>query len=71
MNIFNIISILGGLSMFLFGMRMMGDGLKESSSGTLKKAIEKLTSTPVKAFFMGLVRLFSPQRQQSLLPPDL
>ena len=55
MNIFNIISILGGLSMFLFGMRMMGDGLKESSSGTLKKAIEKLTSTPVKAFFMGLV----------------
>ena len=41
--------------MFLFGMRMMGDGLKESSSGTLKKAIEKLTSTPVKAFFMGLV----------------
>ncbi|MDO4307669.1 MAG: Na/Pi cotransporter family protein [Eubacteriales bacterium] len=55
MNIFNVISILGGLSMFLFGMRMMGDGLKESSSGTLKKAMEKLTSTPVKAFVMGLV----------------
>lgn len=55
MNIFNVISILGGLSMFLFGMRMMGDGLKESSSGTLKKAMEKLTSTPVKAFFMGLL----------------
>lgn len=55
MNIFNVISILGGLAMFLFGMRMMGDGLKESSSGTLKKAMEKLTSTPVKAFFMGLV----------------
>lgn len=55
MNIFNVISILGGLSMFLFGMRMMGDGLKESSSGTLKKAMEKLTSTPVKSFFMGVV----------------
>ncbi|MDO5540471.1 MAG: Na/Pi cotransporter family protein [Eubacteriales bacterium] len=55
MNIFNVISILGGLSMFLFGMRMMGDGLKESSSGTLKKAMEKLTSTPVKAFLTGLV----------------
>lgn len=41
--------------MFLYGMRMMGDGLKESSSGTLKKAMEKLTNTPVKAFFMGLV----------------
>lgn len=41
--------------MFLFGMRMMGDGLKESSSGTLKKAMEKLTNTHVRAFFMGLV----------------
>lgn len=55
MNIFNVISILGGLAMFLFGMRMMGDGLKESSSGTLKKAMEKLTNTPVKAFLTGLV----------------
>lgn len=55
MNIFNVISILGGLSMFLFGMRMMGDGLKESSSGTLKKAMEKLTSTTVKAFLTGLL----------------
>lgn len=55
MDIFSVISILGGLSMFLFGMRMMGDGLKESSSGTLKTAMEKLTSTPVKAFLTGLV----------------
>lgn len=55
MGIFNVISILGGLAMFLYGMRMMGDGLKESSSGTLKKAMEKLTNTPLKAFFMGLV----------------
>lgn len=55
MNIFNAISLLGGLAMFLYGMRMMGDGLKESSSGTLKRAMEKLTSTPVKAFFTGLV----------------
>lgn len=37
MDIFDVISILGGLAMFLYGMRMMGDGLKESSSGTLKK----------------------------------
>lgn len=37
MSIFNIIALLGGLAMFLYGMRMMGDGLKESSSGTLKR----------------------------------
>lgn len=41
--------------MFLYGMHMMGDGLKESSSGTLKKAMEKVTGTPVKAFLLGLV----------------
>lgn len=55
MNIFNVITLLGGLAMFLYGMRMMGDGLKESSSGTLKKAMEKLTNTPFKAFLSGLV----------------
>lgn len=54
MNIFNIITLLGGLAMFLYGMRMMGDGLKESSSGTLKRAMEKLTNTPIKAFLLGL-----------------
>lgn len=40
--------------MFLYGMRIMGDGLKESSSGTLKTALEKLTNTPIKAFLLGL-----------------
>ena len=54
MNIFNAISLLGGLAMFLYGMRLMGDGLKESSSGTLKKAMEKITDTPLKAFLLGL-----------------
>lgn len=55
MSIFNAISLFGGLAMFLYGMRLMGDGLKESSSGTLKNAMEKLTSTPIKAFLLGLV----------------
>ncbi len=54
MDIFNLITLLGGLAMFLYGMRLMGDGLKESSSGTLKTAMEKLTNTPVKAFLLGL-----------------
>lgn len=54
MNIFNVITLFGGLAMFLYGMRMMGDGLKASSSGTLKKAMERITGTPVKAFLLGL-----------------
>ena len=55
MNVFNIITLFGGLAMFLFGMRMMGDGLKESSSGALKGVMEKVTGTPFKAFLLGLV----------------
>ena len=55
MNVFNIITLFGGLAMFLFGMRMMGDGLKESSSGALKRIMERVTGTPVKAFLLGLI----------------
>ncbi len=55
MSIFNLITLLGGLAMFLYGMRIMGDGLKESSSGPLKKALEQLTNTPIRGFFLGLV----------------
>lgn len=54
MNVFNILTLLGGLAMFLYGMRLMGDGLKESSSGALKRAMEHVTNNPVKAFFLGL-----------------
>ena len=54
MKIFNVITLFGGLAMFLYGMRLMGDGLKASSSGTLKKAMERITGTPFKAFLLGL-----------------
>ena len=54
MTIFDLISLLGGLAMFLYGMRLMGDSLKSSSSGPLKSLMEKLTNTPVKAFLLGL-----------------
>ena len=55
MDIFNVISLLGGLAMFLYGMRLMGDSLKENSSGTLKIAMEKVTNNPVKAFILGVL----------------
>jgi len=54
LSIFNILSLLGGLAMFLYGMRLMGDGLKESSSGALKVIMERVTNNPVKAFLLGL-----------------
>lgn len=54
MSVFDIITLLGGLAMFLYGMRLMGDSLKEGSSGTLKVAMEKLTGSPVRAFVLGV-----------------
>lgn len=54
MNFFDILSLLGGLAMFLYGMRLMGDSLKENSSGTLKNVMEKVTDNPLKAFLLGI-----------------
>ena len=55
MDIFDVISLLGGLAMFLYGMRLMGDSLKENSSGALKTAMEKVTNNPIKAFVLGVL----------------
>ena len=55
MDIFNVISLLGGLAMFLYGMRLMGDSLKENSSGTLKAVMEKVTDNAFRAFMVGVL----------------
>ena len=48
-----IVEMLGGLALFLYGMEIMGDGLKASSAGALKRALERVTSNTVKAFILG------------------
>ena len=55
MSIFNVITLFGGLAMFLFGMRMMSGALKESSTGTLKAVLEKVTDNFIKSFLLGVV----------------
>lgn len=50
-NIFNLVTLLGGLAMFLYGMEVMGDGLKQCSGGALKRVLGKLTQNP----FLGLL----------------
>ena len=52
--ILDAITLLGGLAMFLYGMRLMGDGLKNGASATLKKAVERVTNNPIKAFLLGM-----------------
>lgn len=55
MNIFNFITMFGGLAMFLYGMRLMSSSLKQHSSGALKAVMSKLTDNPIKAFLLGVV----------------
>ena len=52
---FKIVSLLGGLAMFLYGMRIMGDGLKSTSGGAMKAALARVTDKPFKGFLLGLV----------------
>ncbi len=52
--LFSGIKILGGLALFLYGMRLMGNNLKEGQSGTLKVIMSKVTDNPIKAFILGV-----------------
>lgn len=53
MDIFGLLSMVGGLALFLYGMELMGDGLERASGGRLEKILEKLTSNPLKAVLLG------------------
>lgn len=55
LDIFTIIGLLGGLAMFLYGMEVMGDGLKHSSASTLKKVLEKATKNVVVGVLTGVL----------------
>lgn len=48
-----IIQLLGGLAMFLYGIEVMGDGLKNSSGAALKRVLEKVTGNVVMGVLTG------------------
>ena len=53
MDLFSILTLIGGLALFLCGMNAMGDGLAKVSGGKLEKILENLTSNPIKAVLLG------------------
>lgn len=53
MDFFSILTLLGGLAMFLYGMQVMGDGLEKLSGGKLEKILENLSSNRIKAVLVG------------------
>jgi len=55
MDIFMILSLIGGLALFLYGMDLMGDSLKKLAGGKLESILARLTSTRWKGFLLGLI----------------
>lgn len=53
MDIFGLLTLVGGLALFLYGMNVMGAGLEKMSGGKLERILETLTSNPIKAVLLG------------------
>ena len=53
MDIFGILSMIGGLALFLYGMEAMGAGLSKLSGGRMERLLEKLTSKRIMAVLLG------------------
>ena len=53
MTIFNLLSLLGGLALFLYGMHLMSSSLETMSGGVLERTLERSTSSKFKALLLG------------------
>lgn len=53
MSVANIISLIGGVALFLFGMGLMGDGLKKVAGSKLELVLYRLSGTPLKGVLLG------------------
>lgn len=54
-NLDMIIGLIGGLGLFLYGMKLMGEGLENAAGDSLKSILEKVTSNPIMAVLIGAV----------------
>ena len=55
MGITDVLSLLGGLALFLYGMQMMSTGLEAAAGNKMKSILEKLTSNRIKGVLVGAV----------------
>ena len=53
MDIFSIITLIGGLAFFLYGISLMSSGLEKIAGGKLEQLLRKMTSNPIKSFALG------------------
>ena len=54
MDIFDTLTMLGGLALFLFGMSLMGQALERRAGGKLRSLLDKMTGNPIAGFLTGL-----------------
>ncbi len=55
MDIFSILTLIGGLALFLYGMDVMGDGLKKLAGGKLESILSRLTANRWLGFLLGFI----------------
>ena len=72
MNVLNLIGLLSGLALFLYGISLMGDGLSKVAGDRLQKVLYQLTSNPFKGILLGigvtaLIHLRQPASWSSVL----
>ena len=53
MSISNVLSLLGGVALFLFGMSLMGDSLKKVAGNSMERILFRLSNTPLKGLLLG------------------
>ena len=53
MDLFSVITLLGGLAFFLYGMHVMSTGLEKMAGGKLERILKRMTSNPLKSLLLG------------------
>ncbi len=54
MDVFSVITLLGGLAFFLYGMNVMSAGLEKMTGGKLEKALNRLSASPLRGLLLGM-----------------
>ena len=66
LNVSNVIALLSGVALFLFGMSLMGEGLKKVAGSKLELVLYKLSGSPIKGVLLAPA---SPPSSSPLPPP--
>ena len=53
MDFFDLLTMIGGLALFLYGMHLLSEGLEKLSGGRLERVLENLTNNRLKAVWLG------------------